>query len=772
MRLLLLLVGFISFTSFSQEVQLKGRVVDDSGAPIFGATVILKKGSVGKMTNKNGDFTIKGKFEGEYTLEVSYIGFQTYREVLVLKKGKEYYKKITLKTGYNLDEVSISAKSKIQKIEALAYNVDVIDAKKLHKTTLDVGHALDRVSGIRIRESGGVGSDMSLSMNGFRGNQVKLFIDGIPMEHFGSSFQINNIPIGLANRIEVYKGVVPINLGADALGGAINVVTNTYEKDNLDLSYSYGSFNTHRTNISATHVTNSDFVFHINAFQNYSDNNYKILAEVNQNGNGFEEKKVKRFNDEYHNETFIGKVGVVNKTFADELLFGITLGQNYKEIQTGARQIAVYGGRHSKGNTIMPSISYKKQNFLIPDLDVKANANYNFGKEKYIDTLSRRYNWLGEYTVTSRGGELNYQHLQLQDNNGIATLSAAYEINKNHRIAINNVYTTFNRKQENLLNEKDEVDFDQPQKTHKNIAGFSYTYEGGDWNMLGFVKNYNQVINYSERREKNNSTDTYYQKMDRSENYFGYGAAVTYFFNDNVQIKASYEKSYRLASAIELFGDANIIAGNIDLKPENSDNYNLGGSYWLNLTKAHTLNLEANVFFRDANDFIRKRLNINQSENIYENVAAMNNYGVEAQLRYNYKNKLSLTANITHQELRNNNPESIFYRSRIPNMPFTYGNANATYTIHHVFGENQTLSLGYDFLYVHDFYLYWPEAGAKSDGKYGVPQQTAHGFNASLTLDHFQFTLECRNIFDELLYDNFSLQKPGRSFSAKIRYTL
>ena len=225
MRLFILIVGFISFTSFSQETQLKGRVIDDSGSPIFGASVMLKETSVGKMTNRNGNFEITGRFNGKYILEVSYVGFDSYRKELELKSGNSYYKNIVLTAGYDLDEVTISAKSKIQKIEALAYNVDVIDAKKLHKTTLDVGHVLDRVSGIRIRENGGVGSDMILSMNGFRGNQVKLFIDGIPMEHFGSSFQINNIPVGLADRIEVYKGVVPINLGADALGSVALVLT-------------------------------------------------------------------------------------------------------------------------------------------------------------------------------------------------------------------------------------------------------------------------------------------------------------------------------------------------------------------------------------------------------------------------------------------------------------------------------------------------------------------------------------------------------------------
>jgi len=62
-------------------------------------------------------------------------------------------------------------------------------------------------------------------LNGFSGNQVRFFLDGVPMDNFGSSFQINNIPINFAERVEVYKGVVPIWLGSDALGGAVNIIT-------------------------------------------------------------------------------------------------------------------------------------------------------------------------------------------------------------------------------------------------------------------------------------------------------------------------------------------------------------------------------------------------------------------------------------------------------------------------------------------------------------------------------------------------------------------
>ena len=120
----------------------------------------------------------------------------------------------------------------------------------MHNSTLDLSHALDRISGVRIRETGGVGSNSTFSLNGFSGRQVRFFIDGVPMENFGTSFQINNIPINLAERIEVYKGVVPISFGADALGGAVNIVTTKRAGRYIDASYSYGSFNTHKSYIN------------------------------------------------------------------------------------------------------------------------------------------------------------------------------------------------------------------------------------------------------------------------------------------------------------------------------------------------------------------------------------------------------------------------------------------------------------------------------------------------------------------------------------------
>src|SRR5690606_31916795 len=103
---------------------------------------------------------------------------------------------------------------------------------------------------------------------------VKFFLDGVPLDVMGSSMSLNNIPINLADRIEVYKGVAPIQLGTDALGGAVNIVSNKLMTSYLDVSHSMGSFQTHRSAINAQYVLPTGIVLKGSGFFNYSKNNY------------------------------------------------------------------------------------------------------------------------------------------------------------------------------------------------------------------------------------------------------------------------------------------------------------------------------------------------------------------------------------------------------------------------------------------------------------------------------------------------------------------
>ncbi|UVD78788.1 MULTISPECIES: TonB-dependent receptor [Myroides] len=779
---------FISSTAFAQETAiLRGIVQGSESEPIIGASVVIKENNKFGQTNSKGNYEIPHLKKGQaYTVYVSYIGYRDYQKEIQVSDNTILNIPL-IPDNYNLSEINILAKSKNQQIKEKAYNVSVLDAVKLHSRAMDIGHAIDKTSGVRVREDGGVGSTMNVSLNGYSGNQIKFFIDGIPMDNFGSAFQLNNIPINLANRIEIYKGVVPVGLGSDALGGAINIITNTYDKTSLDMSYSYGSFNTHRSNVNFVYVDEkTGFYTQLNAYQNYSDNDYKVRVNVNDIHTGTivgRNKKVKRFHDKYHNENFVGQIGLVNKSFADRIAIGITLGQNYKEIQTGARMESVFGNLHQRGDIVMPTLMYEKKNLFIEGLDVRLNANYNLGSDQVIDTVYRRYNWVQDYIdyeelYGKKGGERNRTMYKFKNNNGMVATVINYKLGDKHNFSFSNTINFFKRKGEDELN-PDDIIKNKPSEVLKNINGLSYQFTPNTkWSITAFGKYYYQRINYTDSYNPTGKWgDTAYKGYSADHNYFGYGITGSIFVLDNLQIKSSFEKSIRLPSSVELFGDKVNIAGNNKLNPEVSNNYNLGVNYSPQLGKNHLISIDLNGFFRDSEDFIRPELSTHKTHQTYGNLASSQNTGIEGEIRYYFKNNFNIGVNGTYQNLINKtktiaNLASNLYKDRLPNIPYLYGNVDANYTFNKIFKEDN-LSLGYAMMYIKEFYLYWPSLGSKSDGKFTIPDQITHDFVATYTFgkeQKFQFTLECRNMFDKVVYDNFSLQKPGRSFIGKFRY--
>lgn len=776
------LCSFFAFPAFAQQnTNLNGLIVDQSGNFIPGVLIKISPISKGIVTDADGQFSVNLPSGKNYSLEFSFMGFADYTEKVTLGSEAKSLK-ITLTEDTNdLEEFTVLGKSELREIEEQAFNVEVVDARKLHHTNLDLGHALDRVSGVRVRESGGVGSRMNFSLNGFSGKQVKFFIDGIPMDDFGSSFQLNNIPINLAERIEVYKGVVPIGLGADALGGAVNIVTKNVQKNYVDISYSYGSFNTHRTVINTAYVAKSGFTVQLNAFQNYSDNNYWVDVDVAdiETGKYYPDQHVRRFHDTYHNETVIAQLGVQGKSYADKLLLGLTVGKNYSEIQTGARLVTVFGQWYRKGAILMPTFKYQKKDLFVQGLDVNVNANYNFGSEQNIDTVNRRYNWFQQYKEYDvPGGERSYTLYKFNNNNAVLTANAHYSLGKIHTIAVSNVFNSFNRMGSDALNPENDR-YEEPRKSQKNITGLSYQLNWEEKaSISAFTKIYNQTnyftMSYNPSGEYG---DVAYRNERENFTYPGFGLTGSYFITKNIQAKASFEKSYRLPEPEELFGDMVNLQGNLDLKPETSYNYNVGLSIWKQLNVDHRVDISANGFYRDAKDFIRPRLNNNQTMQVMDNLYSVTNIGVEGEVRWTYKNILSAGANITYQNLRNNTEfeegqtiPSVVYRDRVPNMPYLFGNGDVSVMWQDAFGKGNDLNFGYNLLYVHAFYLYWPSLGSE---KFDVPQQLSHDINFTYTTGQkgrLQLIAECRNILNRKLYDNFSLQKPGRNFSGKIRY--
>lgn len=782
--LLSILMAYAIFSrAQSQLSSISGQLKSSSGEPLSAASVKIQNSNYGTASDLNGYYKISNLKPGTYLLHITAIGFKSEKRTVKLEAGTDSKLNFSFQEdAKQMETVTVLGRTKAQEINRQAFNVTAIDATKLYNTTLDISGALDRVAGVRVRESGGVGSNFNLSLNGFSGNHIRYFIDGIPMDNFGSSFQINNIPINVAERVEVYKGVVPMWLGSDALGGAVNIVTGNRHRNYVDASYSYGSFNTHRTVLNAAVTSREGLTLQLSAFQNYSDNSYKTdLRTLLQNSMEPDKRapSVRRFHDTYHNETLIANVGLVNKSFADNLLFGITLGQNYKEIQTAARPESVYGQLHRRGRIVMPTLKYKKTN-LIKGLDLTVNANYNLGYEKTIDTAMADYDWDGIRDPKKTRGERTDGGMlsKFRNNNGLATTMLSYKITDHHSVAINNVFSTFNRKTDDLLfPEKNALD--PAKKMDKNVFGFGYGYDlDNKWSLSLFGK-YIYLNNVIGSRNINKSTDK-----------FGYGMALAYYLNPNLQIRTSYELTNRMPEANEVFGDLENQAPSPDLKPEKSDNVNLGLVYGFKFNEINRLSITANAIYRYSGDFIYNKFvggtSGYQNLLIADNRQGVRTTGIDGEIRYSYKNWLSVGATVTYQMLKNLQKydpkpgggfyenESIVYLDQMPNIPYFFGNADVSASFKDVFKKGNHLTLGYNLLYVNSFWLYWPSLGNSSGSgdKNGIPTQLAHDLNFvySIKNGRYNISLEAKNITDRPVFDNFSLQKPGRGFYLNLRY--
>lgn len=764
-KLLLVYFSAIAFVSQAQRTGLiRGVIKDSAGSPIPAITIKLTEFTKVTTSNQRGEYQFLNVKPGNYTLIFSGVGFKTTEKKVEVKEGKGNIVDVVLEDNtIELNTVTVVGRSEVQEVNRQSFNVTAVDAKQLYNSTLDLSSALDRVSGVRVRESGGVGSNFNLSLNGFSGNRIRYFIDGVPMDNFGSSFQINNIPINIAERLEVYKGVVPIWLGSDALGGAINIVTGNRFRNYVDASYSFGSFNTHRSVVNAAYTAKNGFTVRLNAFQNYSDNDYKVTVDAADIYTGAYKANavVRRFHDNYHNETVIASVGVVGKKYADQLLLGITLGKNYKELQTGARMVAVFGGWHRRGNIVMPTLKYRKTD-LIKGLDVAINANYNLGKEQNIDTISARFDWYGNSKPNPNGEGRGRSLSKYGNNNGLLSATVNYKLSEHQAIALSNVFSTFYRKGTDAFNESFTQGTVRP-RLNKNVLGIGYTYDVKDrWSASVFGK-------YLQQRTPGQATF----------NKLGYGLATSYFLTPKLQLKASYEQANRLPEANELFGDVELVQGNLALKPEQSRNINVGFGYSFTPQKDHRFLLNANAIYRYSDNYIYSRFNQNQSALVLDNLDGVFTLGGEGELRYSYKKFLSAGATLTYQQLENrqqyvfdsngNLIVSPVYKDQMPNIPYFFGNADASVTLRDIGQKGSVLNIGYNLLYVHAFWLYWPSRGGD---KLSIPQQLSHDLNAVYSLKNGRYNIgvEVRNITDRRLYDNFSLQKPGRGFYMNLRY--
>ncbi|MGN6340956.1 MAG: SusC/RagA family TonB-linked outer membrane protein [Ginsengibacter sp.] len=226
--ILILLLSVFSMPGYSQNtLTVKGKVADDIGQPVIGASVIVKGEQAGTSTNADGNFEIKAPANG--TLVISSVGF-TEQEVKV--KGNQFLNVSLSRTETGLNAVVVVGYG-TQRKEAVTGSVASISGEKIREVPApNVSQSLQgRLPGIQISQtSTKPGATMQIRVRGTRSltadNNPLIVLDGIPFP--GSLADLNPDDI---KSIDVLKDASATAIyGARGSNGVILITTNKGQK--------------------------------------------------------------------------------------------------------------------------------------------------------------------------------------------------------------------------------------------------------------------------------------------------------------------------------------------------------------------------------------------------------------------------------------------------------------------------------------------------------------------------------------------------------------
>jgi outer membrane receptor protein involved in Fe transport len=664
-----------------------------------------------------------------------------------------------------LAEVVVQATSASDRLRQSAEAVQVVDTRASRRSAADLGETLARTAGVTVQRAGGLGSDSRFSLNGLEGDQIRFFVDGVPLDFAGFSFGFANVPVNLVQRVEVYRGVVPARFGADALGGAVNLVSDGAGwGSRAAASYQAGSFDTQRATLDASHVFDADGLFvRANAFGDLTANDYPIDVDVVDASGRQRPATVRRFHDGYR----AGGLGV-EAGWLGRLSLRAFVTASDKEQQHDPLMINPYGAVTSKTRSAGAYVRHVGD--LSPVARLTAIGGYAFGRVGFRDVSSCIYDWFGQcprQRVTP--GEVENVPRDNVIDNHAAYLRANvdWEVAAGHnlRFAISPdaVIRSGDERRPRTLSGVDPLEAER--LLVSNVTGIEYQLEAWDERLqnVASVKSYLQ-LSRSERPVPTGGVE----RLDRDTHTAGVGDALRWRVTERLWAKASYEYATRLPRADEVFGDGALIEENLDLEPETSHNANLGLSVDSGDTRAGHLWVDGNLFYRNASDLIRR---VGTAVFFtYQNVAAARTMGADATVRWGSPGQfVTLESSATFQDSRNTStsgPYAPQRGDRIPNRPYAFGHASLELSYPDLVTAGDALIATWISRYVHSFYRTWeslgaleskPRVGSQLVHTLGLAYQTKSESRALVT------SLEVQNVSDSRVYDFFGVQRQGRA---------
>lgn len=232
--------------SIAQTAEINGNISFENKALPY-VNLQIKELKTGTITDEKGNYSI-GKIPfGEYTLEISSLGFLTEQ---IKFASNEENKKLTINYSmkeqfFDIDKIVVTGSKTFKRQTNSPVIVNVIDAKTLNNTqSCNLSEGLKFQTGLRVETDCQTCNYTQLRMNGLGGGYSQILINGRPIfSPLTGLYGLEQIPANMIDRIEVVRGGGSALYGSSAIGGTVNVMTKIPDKNAYSFAYTYQNIN-------------------------------------------------------------------------------------------------------------------------------------------------------------------------------------------------------------------------------------------------------------------------------------------------------------------------------------------------------------------------------------------------------------------------------------------------------------------------------------------------------------------------------------------------
>jgi outer membrane receptor for ferrienterochelin and colicins len=231
MKRIIILYIFIILTNICFAQNQGSIIVKDSKTkePLIGAAVSVKGTKIGSTTDIDGKINLKGVTDGEQTIVISFIGYETSEQKITFPISADI--EIFLESDEEeLEEVVVSTTRISRNIEDIPTRIEAISLEEIdEKANMrpnNVSMILHESTGIQVQQTSYTSANQSIRIQGLDGKYTQILKDGFPtFGGFSSGLSLLDIPPLDLRQVEIIKGSASTLYGGGAIAGVVNFIS-------------------------------------------------------------------------------------------------------------------------------------------------------------------------------------------------------------------------------------------------------------------------------------------------------------------------------------------------------------------------------------------------------------------------------------------------------------------------------------------------------------------------------------------------------------------